>query len=74
MSKIKFYELEVSNSQLRELNDLESISVIGGYDGETQSSQETIQRAMQEAVTRSDILRNSNPSAFIETKNTSYHN
>ncbi|MDJ0594026.1 MAG: hypothetical protein QNJ72_29275 [Pleurocapsa sp. MO_226.B13] len=61
MSKIKFYELEVNSSELKELNDLETLSVIGGYDDEeAESTRDIIQRAMKEAVTRSDMSRNGN--------------
>ncbi len=61
MSKIKFYELEVNSSELKELNDLETVSVIGGYDEEeVESTRDIIQRAMKEAVTRSDMSRNGN--------------
>ena len=58
MSKIKINELSVNKSQLKELNDVETVIVIGGYDEEAESSRDMIQRAMQEAVTRSDMSRN----------------
>ena len=61
MSRIKLYELEANKSQLKELNDTETINVIGGYDEETESTRDVIQKAMIEAVTRSDMLRNSKP-------------
>jgi|GEM_PF-4965794 len=60
MSKIKINELEVNKSRLEDLNDLETIIIIGGYDEETESSRDMIQRAMQEAVMRSDMSRNGN--------------
>jgi len=60
MSKIKISELRPIESDLKELNDLETASIIGGYDEEAESSQDIIQRAMQEAVMRSDLFRNSN--------------
>ena len=62
MSKIKLYKLQANNSQLKELSDMETINVIGGYDNEeTESTRDVIQKAMIEAVTRSDMLRNSKP-------------
>ena len=60
MSKIKISELKPVKSDLKELNDLETASIIGGHDEEAESSQDIIQRAMQEAVMRSDLFRNSN--------------
>ena len=60
MSKIKISELRPIESDLKELNDLETANIIGGYDEEAESSQDIIQRAMQEAVMRRDIFRNSN--------------
>ena len=58
MSKIKISELEPNKSQLKELQDLETMAIIGGYDEESESSRDLIQKAMREAVTRSDMSRN----------------
>ena len=64
MSRIKITELEPNKSQLKELNDLETIRIVGGYDEESESSRDMIQRAMQEAVTRSDMSLNCKPATF----------
>lgn len=69
MSKIKIYELKVSDSEFTELNRLETVNIVGGCDEESESSQEIIQKAMQEAVNRSDLLNNGNPA--ILKKNSS---
>lgn len=60
MSKIKFFELKPNTSQLKELNDLELANIVGGYDKEAESSKEVIQKAMEEAVMRSDLSLNGN--------------
>ncbi|MCC0179439.1 hypothetical protein I4641_20975 [Waterburya agarophytonicola K14] len=60
MSKIKIYQLKQTNSHLKELNAFETTKIVGGYDEETESSQDIIQKAMQEAVMRSDISLNAN--------------
>ena len=59
MSKIKINQLQVNKSQLKDLKDFETIKIIGGYDEENnESSRDIIQKAMTEAVTRSDMSRN----------------
>ena len=60
MSKIKINELKVNStkSQFQELSDLETANIIGGCDQEEQSSRKIIQKAMQEAVMRSDACLN----------------
>ena len=69
MAKIKINELEVNKSQLKDLSDIETITVIGGYDDEeTKSSRDMIQRAMQAAVNRSDMSQNGSR-AFSKSSN-----
>lgn len=69
MSKIKIYDLEANNSELKELNYLEAVNITGGSDEEAESSQDIIQKAMEEAVMRSDILNNGNPTIFKQSNN-----
>ncbi len=65
MAKITINELKVNQSQIQDLSDIETVTVIGGYDEEeTESSRDMIQRAMKEAVMRSDMSQNSRR-AFI---------
>ena len=66
MSKIKISELKVSDSELKELSELETGNVIGGY-GE-RSSAEIINEAIKNALIRSDIAQNSN--AALKSQNT----
>ena len=58
MAKIRIEELEVEKSTLKVLNEVEAIYVIGGHDEEAESSRDIIQKAMQEAVSRSDMSMN----------------
>ena len=62
MSKIKINDLKSTStkSQLQELSDLETANIIGGYDEEEQSSRNIIQKAMEQAVMRSDACLNGN--------------
>ena len=60
MSKIQILELKPNNSDLKELNIIETANIIGGYDSEAESSRDIIHKAMQEAVMRSDVSSNSN--------------
>ena len=60
MSKIKILQLKPDSSHLKELNIIETANIIGGYNREAHSSRDIIQKAMQEAVIRSDIYNNSN--------------
>lgn len=60
MSKIQILELKPNNSDLKELNIIETAKIVGGYDSEAESSKDIIQKAMQEAVMRSDVSSNSN--------------
>ena len=62
MSKIQILELKPNNCDLTELNIIETAKIIGGYDSETESSKDIIQKAMQEAVIRSDLSSNSKSS------------
>ena len=64
MSRIKINELEPNKSQLKDLNDFETIKIIGGYDEESESSRDKIQRAMLEAITRSDKSRGCQTTTF----------
>ena len=59
MSKIKILELKPNNSHLKELNIIEAANIVGGYTRETRSSKDIIQKAMQEAVIRSDMSKHS---------------
>ena len=69
MSRIKITQLQPNESQLQDLNDFETIKIIGGYDDEeSESSSDMIQRAMQEAVTRSDMSLNSKPTPTAFSK------
>ena len=60
MSKIQILELKQNNSDLKELNIIETVNIIGGYNNEAESSRDIIHKAMQEAVMRSDVSSNSN--------------
>ncbi|MDJ0570333.1 MAG: hypothetical protein QNJ53_15000 [Pleurocapsa sp. MO_192.B19] len=66
MSKIKISELKVSDSELKELSELETGNVIGGYS--ERSSAEIINEAIKNALIRSDIAQNSN--AALKSQNT----
>lgn len=66
MSKIKISELKVSDSELKELSELETGNVIGGY--VERSSDEIINKAIKNALIRSDIAQNSN--AALKSQNT----
>lgn len=69
MSKIQINELDVKdNSELKDLGDLETHNIIGGYKQVTNivpsvkvSCREVIQKAMKDALIRRDISQNSNP-------------
>jgi hypothetical protein len=58
MSKIQIKQLQINQSELKELGDRETSKIIGG-DGKI-SSDEMIKIAMQKALNRSDISLNSN--------------
>jgi hypothetical protein len=58
MSKIQIKQLNINQSELKELGDRETRKIIGG-DSKI-SSDEMIQIAMQKALNRSDISLNSN--------------
>ena len=66
MSKIKISELKVSDSELKELSELETGNVIGGY--VERSIDEIINEAIKNALIRSDIAQNSN--AALKSQNT----
>lgn len=62
MSIIKIKELKANStkSQLQELSDLETANIIGGCDEEEKSARNIIQKAMEQAVIRSDASLNGN--------------
>lgn len=59
MAKIKIDQLEVNNSELKDLNYWETQQIVGGL---TQiSGKDRLNQAIKDALTRRDIAQNSNP-------------